>query len=287
MGESTNVDVGTTEDGARWLLADAVRIAQKSELKFAVIGGWSPVLLNRGPIEHPGTRDVDMLFERGTEQGALAALVKTFRTEGYYLSAKHDFQLLRVINVNGNPFVFNVDILHPDERLKIPPEALFIDHLEVDAEVNRRFNKFIKARSIGTPISTFLFNGHIEKFQLTPKYGENFSAVEVPLIDEVGLLVTKSESVRSPKRKRDALDIFFAVVQARDFELLTRQASRLNKEARSAIYDLGERVADKDSKFHEALASSASEHDLSSNVNAQYDEFLKRFKQLQNELESH
>lgn len=48
------------------LLVESVSIAQSANLEFAVVGGWSPLLLNSRPIPHPGTRDVDLLFHQGT-----------------------------------------------------------------------------------------------------------------------------------------------------------------------------------------------------------------------------
>src|SRR6266566_9971104 len=79
---------------------------------FAVIGGWSPFFLNGSPIPHPGSRDVDLLFREGRTEHSLSTVVETLLEAGYLHSAKHEFQLLRLLDVAGTTFVFNVDLLH-------------------------------------------------------------------------------------------------------------------------------------------------------------------------------
>jgi|SRR5581483_5010600 len=97
---------------ARGILCDAVRIATDAGKPFVVIGGWSPFILNSGTIPHPGTHDVDLLFERAASVNELGAVVNAFLSHGYISSAKHAFQLLRLARVRDRDFVFNVDFLH-------------------------------------------------------------------------------------------------------------------------------------------------------------------------------
>jgi hypothetical protein len=264
----------TVEDGTRVLLTETVRAARKTGLTFAVIGGWSPLLLNSSPIQHPGTRDVDLLFERGTEPGALKELIEELRGQQYFLSAKHPFQLLRLLDIAGTTLAFNVDLLHPLEGKQVAGD-LFEDHLEIDVRITERFGHLVQARSVATPLSRFIFDGHVEDVLV--------DAVSVPLMNELGLLVTKSESVKSSKRTRDALDIFFAVVQARNFAKLVVSAQRLRTSAAAAylaLADLAERVAADRSKFSDALTKSSIEYGIEHAVSAKMSEFRERFAHL-------
>jgi len=61
----------TIPEAVRGLLGEACTIANKSNLRYAACGGWSPCLRNSGTIPHPGTKDVDLLFSQATEVGAL------------------------------------------------------------------------------------------------------------------------------------------------------------------------------------------------------------------------
>ena len=62
--------------------------------------------------------------------------------------------------------------------------------------------------------------------------------INIPVIDELALLVTKSRSVSSPKRPRDAFDIYLAVAQARDPKALLTSTRRLKGETPEAFLSL-------------------------------------------------
>src|SRR4051794_10986144 len=107
--------------GAQGLLCDAVDLVKSTRLEFAVVGGWSPFFLNGDrQISHPGSRDVDLLFRGGAERGALAPVFDALENAGYFHSAKHEFQMLRVLEINGEKFVFNVDLLHAEQAASAP-----------------------------------------------------------------------------------------------------------------------------------------------------------------------
>ena len=97
------------------LLGEACQIADTTGLSYAVCGGWSPFLRNSNPIHHPGTKDVDLLFSDGIKVDALHDVVKSFLKAGYLPSAKHEFQILRIFQVNNCELAFNIDLLHPSE----------------------------------------------------------------------------------------------------------------------------------------------------------------------------
>ena len=51
--------------GVKGILGDCVRILCSINPNYALVGSWSPFLLNSGQIKHPGTHDVDLLFSEG------------------------------------------------------------------------------------------------------------------------------------------------------------------------------------------------------------------------------
>jgi hypothetical protein len=209
------------------LLGEATGLAHQANLPFAVIGGWSPFLLNSGPVRHPGTRDVDLLFSGGSAIGALADVFRLFVSAGYLPSAKHPFQVIRVLEVAGEHLAFNVDFLHPEERQK--SADMFVDHLDLNLWLDERQLGKLRMKSIVTPVSQFIFDGHVEVLerQITLPDGSTQS-VRIPVMDELGTLVTKADSAGSVKRHRDALDIYLAIAQVRSRPKLVGDARSLS-----------------------------------------------------------
>lgn len=212
---------------ARGLLGEVVHILSGVSVgRFTVIGGWSALLLNDGQIRHPGTRDADILFQNGLEPGALALAVTALRDSGYLLSAKHEFQLLRVLSVSGTPFVFNVDLLHPAASETDP--SLFADHVSLPIPLAEYREDTYIVKSIAVPEASFVFDGYIDEvsldFVLPTGTGRT---VTIPVINEVGAIVTKAKSMSNPKRLRDAFDVYLAIKQARDYIRVVESFRRL------------------------------------------------------------
>jgi hypothetical protein len=142
------------EEARKALLCHAVGVAKASGEPFAVIGGWSPVLLNSEPIRHPGTADVDLLFAEGVSPGRLQQCYRLLLDAGYYPSAKHEFQLVWLATVASREFAFNVDILHPDEHSR---HHLFVDHMELPVPMTPFIKQYLKLKSVVIPASRFVF----------------------------------------------------------------------------------------------------------------------------------
>jgi hypothetical protein len=229
---------------AQGLLGETAKILNELGPRYIVVGGWSPFLHNTGRITHPGTRDVDILFRDGAQKAALDEVVKCLLSKNYLPSAKHEFQLLRILRVNGIDFVFNVDLLHPGEAAVAP--EMFVDHVSLPIPLAEYRDHTFGVKSIIMPEAAFLFDGHSSAFPLVadaPDGGQ--IKVNLPLMDEVGVVVTKSKSVQDAKRRRDALDIYLAVSQARDYEHLVRQFQRLktvNESVYNTLYSIREAV---------------------------------------------
>lgn len=201
------------EDAARSLLVDATRLAQNAGQDFAVVGGWSPFLRNANAFTHPGTKDVDLLFKGATKTEGIKNVIRIFLEAKYLVSAKHGFQLLKQIKVGDQEFVFNVDLLHPSEST--PKGNMMVDQIDLDIPENRRRICSCKIKSIALPYSDFVFPEFIVQHEVTATDLRNGQEVKrtVPLVDEVGVFITKIESVGNPKRPRDAFDIFLALTQ--------------------------------------------------------------------------
>lgn len=221
----------TLQDGARALLVDVVNGVRETRQDFVIVGGWSPLLLNAGEIPHPGTIDVDVLFAEGATANALRSVVEHLLESGFHPSAKHHFQLLKAIDVRGQPFLYNVDLLHPSEAVSGKPSKgdLFVEHIALDVPMNAiRVDKY-RGVSIAAPHSGFIFEEG--RIVVTPVDAASLDGTtahaDVPVMDELGLLVTKSLSVKMAKRPRDAFDIYMAAAHARDRASLIASARSL------------------------------------------------------------
>lgn len=236
-----SVEYPTILDAARGLLGEAATVLASVDEPYVVIGGWSPVLLSSHRVPHPGTRDVDVLFSRGSTPEALGAIVDRFLDAGYLPSAKHDFQLLRVLRVGMRELVFNVDLLHPDESEPGFHSEMFVKHLDLGVALAEHLPDHAFMRSIVTPHAAFVLDQ--ERFVSVPvdcrlPSGE-VGPIDVNIVDELGLVVTKSESVGGVKRQRDAFDIALAISECRDQESLVQDALALRDDEPEVYSVLG------------------------------------------------
>lgn len=203
------------QDGATHLLGETCQLLNNQNIEYLIVGGWSPYLLNQKQFPHPGTKDVDVLFKSGTEKGQLKEVIQSFINEGFVQSAKHPFQLLKAYELNGNNFMFNVDLLHPDNQAKKPEK--YVDHIDFPVKESKYMKIDYSGKTIILPQSDLFF----DKFSFLHKQNIQFldgsqSEISFNLIDEAGLILSKTKSVYNAKRTRDAYDIFLAFYQSRD-----------------------------------------------------------------------
>ncbi|HFK1811164.1 TPA: hypothetical protein ACGXQD_004158 [Bacillus cereus] len=216
----------SVHEASKGLLGDVVRILKENEKKY-IIGGWSPFFLNDPNKIHPGTKDVDILFEDGETINALRDIIGQFIKNGYLLSVKHDFQLLKVLKVNEVEMVFNVDLLHPSETKQNP--GLFVEHLHLEIPVYKGRRQLVK--SIVLPETNVLFrNGFFTEYELLSQNPEGMrNGQSIKLMDEAGCILTKAKSVQVVKRPRDSFDIFLAINNARDYKKLLNKFETLRR----------------------------------------------------------
>lgn len=211
------------------VLGEVTELANASSLAYMVVGGWSPLLWNTGQVSHPGTRDVDLLFETGADAGALHDFVQSLLGAGFLPSAKHPFQLGVVVRVGGQDVVIGVDLLHPLEFSPDLREEMFAKHLELSAHLAPDVAAQLSIHSIALPSAQVLFNETAFETYVHAFVGFDTTTreVDVRLMTEAGLLMSKAPTLHNPKRTRDAFDVALAVVQARNPSMLIEQARRL------------------------------------------------------------
>jgi hypothetical protein len=199
----------TLNQAASALLVETCALLNDRGLGYVVAGGWVPVLRSTGSdLVHPGTRDVDVLFN--DDRQAIRSAVECMLKNGFILSAKHEFQLLRTLRVASREFVFNVDLMHPLEASA--NSEMFQDILDLEIRSDYDENR-PKVKSICFPSSAIIFEQTLwSKFDVGGiSLNGMATSCAVPLMDEVGLVLSKAISVKQQKRPRDAFDIYYVL----------------------------------------------------------------------------
>lgn len=196
-------------EGCRGLLATTSTVLNQTDLRYAIAGGWVPLLTepNHPTLKHPGTRDVDVLI-MDNEQ-AVRDAAKALLDAGFRPSAKHEFQLLRDARVGEFEFVFNVDLMHPQEEAKTPDTYNDIFDMGVGDAYDPRGSRF--AKSIAFRSAAMVYEQNLfTSLQIKALDLDNVSVdVAVPLLSPAAAVMSKCESVKVVKRTRDAFDIYY------------------------------------------------------------------------------
>lgn len=210
---------------ARALLVETCTALNGRSVEYVIAGGWVPVLRRRSDmgLNHPGTRDVDVLFNDNRE--AIRIAVELMLKNGFVLSAKHEFQLLRSLHVGSREFVFNVDLMHPAEAST--RAEMFEDIM--DLGIGSNYDEAApKVKSICFPSSAIIFEQNLWtrlRVAATDFNGKD-SECDVPLMDEAALILSKAASVKQDKRPRDAFDIYFLLAGS-DGRVISQKLKKL------------------------------------------------------------
>lgn len=217
-------------EGASRLLVDVCQTVLSVSGQFVVVGGWCPFLRGGNEkLKHPGTRDVDLLFNNDVEIARQA--VKALFKVGFIPSAKHEFQLLKTVSVLGKTFIYNVDILLPNESVENPDMFNDILDLGIPERVDSDLTRHV--RSIALPSAAIVFREKLWSNFPAP----SLTTMDIPLLNEAGLIITKARSIRSAKRPRDAFDIFYVLTGPKSDEILAKLA-----ELRKADFGIREEI---------------------------------------------
>jgi len=233
-------------DGAKEVLFEAIStlIDVDRNCRYVVIGGWCPYLRKCNGYSHPGTFDVDILFEKAYEKYELSEYIIAMMSKEYYPSAKHSFQLLKKINVGAEGFIYNVDLLHPG-MIKENPD-LFVDHLDLDVFVDKFKGEKYKEKSIILPGSEIIFDEIL--FDMYELGGLKFN-----LLTYEGMFLTKTISCQKVKRERDCYDIFLGFksgeISSEKIRTFCKKYSYIN----ASVEDFIEYINNPENKFDEKV----------------------------------
>lgn len=209
------MDFSNEQDGAKAILGEACKVLQAARIDYVVLGGWIPFLFNSNELPHPGSFDVDLLLNPNTTKVEFNKTVEEFKKIGYMLPAKNKFQLYKPLSVDGEQLVFHIDMLH-------------INYAPYQDEDDFYIN-WGKMQSINGPGTDLIFT-HNErrnnKLPITLPDGK-LEEVEVNFANEIGFLSAKGRALSSPKRKRDAYDIYLVITQSVDLKYLQERSFEL------------------------------------------------------------
>ena len=223
-------------DACKALLLSVAEILNKSGLRYVVAGGWVPLLLEESHpfLNHPGTRDVDVLMVDALP--AVQTAVHALLANSFRPSAKHEFQLLRNAFVGTREFVFNIDLMHPHEAADTPQMYNDIFDMGVGDAYDpsgSRHAKSIAFRSAAIVYEEQLFsNVLVSGINLDAQSSQQ----DVPLLSVPAFLLSKCESVSTPKRTRDAFDIYYVLTgangarHAAELRFLAERFPQVNKQ---------------------------------------------------------
>ncbi|MBS0235352.1 MAG: hypothetical protein JSR99_17930 [Proteobacteria bacterium] len=200
-------EYGSLNDAAQGLLVETCSALGGKGISYVIAGGWVPYLTaNVDGLQHPGTHDVDILFDDNPDP--MKSAVKIFLERGFVPSAKHEFQLLRPLMVNGKELMFNVDLMHPVEAAK--HGDMFHDIIDIGVKDNYDPAGSRKIKSICFPSSQIVFDRKLwsARFVEGVTSEGNRVNVEVPLMSGAATVMSKCKSARNEKRTRDAFDLY-------------------------------------------------------------------------------
>ncbi len=232
------VEFRNIEDATKCLLGESVSIINQHTRDYVIIGGWSPFLRYNKDNIHPGTKDVDVLFHDAAKEGALAEIFRLFFEKGFLMSAKHEFQLIKLYKVSGKELAFNVDILHPTKYDHKLDDDMFVKQLDLKVPISSLKTSTLMAKSIVQPNAESIFTEKMHSlFKVDFKNSEGQDEEsEFELLDDIGCIFSKAISCQSAKRQRDSFDIYMTIKNNDNYNGLVKRIQAL-KDSESSAYN--------------------------------------------------
>lgn len=215
-------------DGAKQLLRESAEIIDGEVLDIIFVGGWGPYI--RHTDRHPGTRDVDLLFPEKYSKNDMAEVLNRFLKYGYFVSAKHDFQLCRAIDLGSQTYIYNVDLLHPTEGKMNKVD--FVEIMDLDVTDGIRVKSIL---SINIQYGSEIYSN--ELYESVTFDGNTFN-----VLDGAGIIISKLNSAHNKKRLRDIFDIYLSLEEKGALEKLLQLGS-CNPTVQKNIEDFNEKVS--------------------------------------------
>ncbi len=205
----------TINEGAEHLLSESCRILGSDIDDVLVVGGWGTFL--RNPNEHPGSRDVDILFPLSYDRERMCSSIMRFLDDGFLVSAKHDFQIMKPILIGDRQYLYNVDFLHPVVGKKDIVE--FQDMIQFDETIDGFLPK--KSKTVGIERGDLFFQEQM--FESMSFNGHTFNG-----LNGTGIVLSKVSACMNRKRPRDIYDM--TLEWKRNSELIDADLVRLINE---------------------------------------------------------
>ena len=206
--------------GSQNLLYDVCDALKDND--FIVVGGWSPYFIcKENGINHPGTKDVDLLFnDKEMEDDDWKGIIECLKQKQFIPSAKHPFQLLKEYEIERKKFLFNVDLMHPCKQGFERKEVEIIDRYDYGVLGYGRCS--YHSGTINLLRSQYFFENEFndKKSVQVQLLDGCCKQIEVQLLSPAGVIVSKAESYDNPKRLRDSLDIFVSILYGNEQELI-------------------------------------------------------------------
>jgi hypothetical protein len=184
-------------DGSKKLLNESIEIIGDAVNDIILVGGWGPYI--RHSQIHPGTSDVDLLFPATYTKEDTTAILQKFLSQGYYISAKHDFQLCRAFQIGQQTYIYNVDLLHPTDG-KVN-KVDFVEIMDLDVTNGIRVKTML---SVNIQYGEEIYSN--ELYSVVEFENQKFK-----VLDGAGMVISKLNSCHNKKRLRDIFDIYLSL----------------------------------------------------------------------------
>jgi hypothetical protein len=200
-------------DGSKQLLSDSIDLIEDVKNEVIIVGGWGPYL--RHTDRHPGTKDVDILFPSNYSKEKMTDMLHRFLENGFFLSAKNDFQLCKAYTLGQQTYIYNVDLLHATEgKLN---KVDFVKLMDLDVTVDGITVKSVMTINIqhGDVIYSKNLFEEIE-----------FNNKSFRVLDATGIIISKTESCHNKKRPRDIYDIYLSLSEPNTLKNINQLAKK-------------------------------------------------------------
>ncbi|HEY9000470.1 MAG TPA: hypothetical protein VIM89_03905 [Mucilaginibacter sp.] len=242
----------TIIDGAKQLLIESIEMIDSAANDVIIVGGWGPYI--RHQDIHPGTKDVDLLFPTFYSKEDIAKILEKFLENGFFLSAKHDFQLCRCYKIGNRSYIYNVDLLHP-----VFGKINKVDFVEImDLDISVDGIKVKKINTINIQYGDVMYDQKL--YEECEFQGKKFN-----VLDASGIIISKIDSCNNRKRERDIFDIYLSL-QEKDVVEKLKYLVKLNSSLGDA-FDKHTLNFDKNWDFYtEAIKKFDNERDIDRNL---------------------
>lgn len=195
-------------EGSKQLLDESISLLDNTIQDVIIVGGWGPYL--RHQDRHPGTKDVDILFPVKYDKKGMLEIMNRFLENGFFISAKNDFQLCRAYKLGSQTYIYNVDLLHATEgKLN---KVDFVEIMDLDVTDGIRVK----------PLMTINIMHGQEIYSENLFETIEFNKKKFKVLDAAGIIISKIESCRNKKRQRDIYDIYLSLLEPNAMEKVTQ-----------------------------------------------------------------